>query len=134
MVDLTTTNIWLAILAIVSLIEFFMICAAAFFAYRLYQRAMTTIETVERVHIAPLHARVDVLLDEVQHITERVKHAQDSVSETFRQVAGTSKGVAWAVKSRTWPILGVLQGLKSAAATVMRNGRKEQADSPYSSM
>jgi hypothetical protein len=49
-------------------------------------------------------------------------------------MAGTGNAVAWAVKSRTWPILGVLQGIKTAAATVMRNGRKEHADSPYSPM
>jgi hypothetical protein len=134
MADLTTTNIWLGILAIVSLIEFLMICAAGFMAYRLYQRAMTTLETVERVHIAPLRARVDALLDEVQRMTNKVKHAQDSVAETFKLMAGTGNAVAWAVKSRTWPILGVLQGIKTAAATVMRNGRKEHADSPYSPM
>ena len=134
MVDLTTTNLWLGILAIVSLIEFLMICVAGFFAYRVYQKLMVTIETVERVHIAPLHARADSVLDEVQRITDKVRHAQDSVSDALRHVAGTGNAVAWAVKSRTWPILGVLQGLKSAASTVMKNGRKGGADSSYGAM
>jgi hypothetical protein len=134
MVDLTTTNIWLGILAIVSLIQFAMICAAGVLGYRLYQKAMTTIETVERVHIAPLHARVDGLLNDVQHITDKVKYTQDAVSDTFRQVAGTGNAVAWALRARTWPILGILQGLKSVASTVIRNGRKEHADSSYGAM
>ena len=134
MADLTTTNIWLAVLAIVSVLEFLMICAAGIFGYRLYQRAMTALENVERVHIAPLHARADALLDEVQRITDKVRHAQDSVSETFKHVAGTGNAVAWAVKSRTWPIIGVLQGLKTAAGVVMRNGRKNQSDSSYGAM
>ncbi len=134
MVDLTTTNVWLAILAIVSLIEFVMLCVAGFLGYRMYQRAMQTLESVERVHIAPLRARVDGILDEVQAMTHKVRNAQESVSDAFRHVAGTGTAVAWAVKSRTWPIVGVLQGLKSAAATVLRNGRKDHGDSSYGPM
>ncbi len=76
------------------------------------RRSWTTLETVERVHIAPLHARADGLLDEVERITDKVKHAQDSVSDAFKQMAGTGNAVAWALKSRTWPIIGVLQGLE----------------------
>ena len=134
MADLTTTNVWLAVLAIVSLLEFLMICAASLMGYRLYKKAMLTLESVERVHIAPLHARADAVLDEVQRITDKVRHAQDSVSDAFKHVAGTGNAVAWAVKARTWPIIGVLQGLKTAASVVMKNGRKNQADSSYGAM
>ena len=49
MESLTTTNVWLGILAIVSLLEFLMIVAAGFFAYQMYKQVMATIETVERV-------------------------------------------------------------------------------------
>jgi hypothetical protein len=134
MADLSTTNIWLAILTVVSVLEFLMICATVLFGYRLYQKAMMMLETVERVHIAPLHARADAVLDEVQRITDKVRHAQDSVSDAFKHVAGTGNAVAWAVKARTWPIIGLLQGLKSAASVVMKNGRKNQADSSYGAM
>jgi hypothetical protein len=96
-----------------------MIVAAGLFAYRFYRKAMATLETVERVHIAPLHARVDVMLDEVQRIADKVKHAQDSVS-----------GVADAVKARTWPLIGIVNGLRTAAAVVRKNGRKDH-DSAY---
>ena len=133
MVDLTTTNTWLAILAVVSLVEFLMLVIAGILAYRLYSRAMTTLETVERVHIAPLRARVDGILDEVQTVASKVKHAQEVVTDAVRHVTGTGHVVAGAVKSKTWPIIGIIQGLKSAAATVMRNGRKE-SDRSYRSM
>jgi uncharacterized protein YoxC len=134
MIDLTWTNTWLAILAAISLIQFLIMCTAGFLAYRMYQRAMTTIETVERVHIAPLHARVDALLDQVQLMTDKVRHVQDSVSEAVRHVAGTSSAVAGAVRSKTWPIVGIIQGLKSAASTVLGNGRHDHADKPYGAM
>jgi hypothetical protein len=131
MVDLTWTNTWLAILAVISLIEFLIVCAAGFFAFRMYQKAMATMESVERTHIAPLRARVDTMLDQVQELTDKVRHAQESVSDAVRHVTGTGSAVAGAVKSKTWPIIGIIQGLKSVATTMMGNGRHERADRPY---
>jgi hypothetical protein len=130
MENLTTTNVWLGILAVVSLLEFLMIVAAGLFAYRLYTQLMATIQTVERVHIAPLRARVDRILDEVQTVTDKVKNVQESVSDALRQVAGTGSMVAGAVKSKTWPIIGIIQGLKTAATTVMKNGKKDHPTIP----
>ena len=134
MADLTWTNTWLAILAGIALIQFLIMCAAAFLGYRMYQKAMTTIETVERVHIAPLRARVDGLLDQVQAMTDKVRHAQESVSDALRHVTGTGGAVVGAMKSKTWPIVGILQGLKSVASSVMGNGRHEQNDRSYGAM
>ena len=134
MIDLTWTNTWLAILALISLIQFLFVCAAAFMAYRLYQQAMKTIETVERVHIAPLRARVDAVLDQVQLMTDKVRHVQDSVADALRQVTGTGNAVAGAVKSKTWPIIGIFQGLKSVANTVLGNGRHDSPDRPHGAM
>ena len=62
--DLTWTNSVAGDLAVISLIQFLIVCVAGFLAYRLYQQAMTTIETVERLHIAPLRARVEGMLDQ----------------------------------------------------------------------
>lgn len=134
MVDLTWTNTWLAVLAVISLINFLIVCAVAFFAFRMYQRAMTAIGTVERLHIAPLRARVDGILDQVQAVTEKVKHAQESVADALRHVSGTGNAVAYAVKAKTWPIVGIFQGLKSVANSVVRNGRHDHADSSYGPM
>ena len=134
MADLTWTNTWLAILAVISVIQFLIVCAAGFMAYRLYQKAMTTVETVERVHIAPLRARVDGMLDQVHVMTNKVRHVQESVSDALRHVTGTGSAVAGAVKSKTWPIVGVLQGLKSVANTMMGNGRHDPPDRSYGAM
>ena len=134
MIDLTWTNTWLAILAMISLIQFLFVCAAAFMAYRLYQQAMTTIQSVERLHVAPLRARVDALLDQVQVMTDKVRHVQDSVSDALRHVSGTGSAVAGAVKSKTWPIVGIFQGLKSVANTVLGNGRHDPPDKSYGAM
>ena len=89
------------------------------------------------MHIAPLRARVDGMLDQVQPMTDKVKHVQESVSDALRHVTGTGSAVAGAVKSKTWPIVGILQGLKSVASSVMGNGRDdrhEQSDRTYGAM
>ncbi|HUP40635.1 MAG TPA: hypothetical protein VM115_10980 [Vicinamibacterales bacterium] len=140
MADLTWTNTWLAILAVISLVQFLIVCVAGFFAYRMYQKTMMTIETVERVHIAPLRARVDGILDQVQVMTEKVKHAQDSVSDALRHVTGTGSAVAGTLKAKSWPLIGIFQGLKSVANSVIGNGRHEHHEEhvhherPYGTM
>ena len=129
--SLATTNVWLGILAVVSLLEFLMIAAAGLLGYRMYKQAMTTIETVERVHIAPLHARVDGILDDVQMVTAKLKHAQESVSDALKQVAGTGTMVAGAVRTKTWPIIGIIQGIRTAANTVIKNGKHGHPPAHY---
>ena len=134
MADLTWTNTWLGILAAISVIQFLIMCVAGFLAYRMYQKTMATIETVERVHIAPLRARVDSVLDQVQLMTAKVSHAQESISDALHHVTGAGSAVAGAVKSKAWPIVGIFQGLKSVANTMMGNGRHDHTDRPYGAM
>jgi hypothetical protein len=124
MESLATTNMWLAVLAVVSLLEFLMICAAGFFAYRAYSQVMSVVDRVERTHIAPVRARVDVMLDEVQTLIDKVRHAQASVTDAFKHVTGAGTAIAGSVKSKTWPIAGIISGIRSAAES-FRNGKND---------
>lgn len=123
--DLSWTNVWLAVLATISLIEFLMIAAAGLIAFKMYKQVMTTIENVERLHIAPLRARVDSLLDEVQSITDKVKRAQESVSHVFETAAGAGSLLATTMKAKARPVLGILNGVRFAAATLLKNGKDQ---------
>jgi hypothetical protein len=127
--DLTMTNVWLGILAVISLVEFLMIAAAGVFAYKAYKQVMSVVETVERVHIAPLRARVDAILDEVEVIAGKVKHAQDSVTAALHTATTAGSIIAGTVKSRTWPILGVIRGVRTAANALLHKDGKH--DQPY---
>ena len=129
--DLTMTNVWLGILAVTSLIEFLMIAAVGLFAYKAYKQMMTVVENVERVHIAPLRARVDAILDEVEIITGKVKHAQDSVA-AMHTAASVGSLLAGTVKSKTWPILSIIKGVRMAATAILdRNGKSGNHGQPY---
>jgi hypothetical protein len=127
--DLTTTNVWLGILAVVSLIEFLMIAAAGLFAFKAYKQVMNMMESVERVHIAPLRARVDGILDEVEVITGKVKHAQESVSAAFHTAGVATSILTTTMKSKTWPILGLIKGVRIVANS-LRN-KDEKRERPY---
>lgn len=130
--DLTMTNVWLGILATISLIEFLMIAAGGLMAYKAYKQAMTALESVERVHIAPLRARVDAVLDEVEVITGKVRHAQDSVASAFNTAAYAGTIIAGTMKSKTWPILGIINGVRMAASALRdKNGKDGKDGRPY---
>ena len=116
--DLTMTNVWLGILATISLIEFLMMAVAGLLAYKAYKQAMAAVEAVERVHIAPLRARVDAILDEVEVMTGKVKHAQDAVTAAFHTAASAGGFLADTVKSKTWPIVGIFRGVRMAATAL----------------
>ena len=124
MESLATTNMWLAILAVVSLLEFLMICAAGLFAYKAYRQVMTVVEQVQRTHIAPVRARVDAMLDEVQMLMDKVRHVQASVTDAFNHVTGAGTAIAGSVKAKTWPIAGIISGIRSAAQS-LKNGRND---------
>jgi hypothetical protein len=127
--DLTMTNVWLGILAVISLIEFLMIAAAGLLAYKAYKQMLNVVETVERVHIAPLRARVDALLDEVEVITGKVRHAQDSVAAALHTATHAGSMIAGSMKSKTWPVIGMIRSVRTVAAALMeKNGRH---DEPY---
>jgi hypothetical protein len=128
--SLATTNVWLAILAIVSLLEFLMICAAGFLAYKAYRQVMTIVENVERTHVAPLRARVDAMLDEVQMVVDRVKHMQVAVSDALKHVTGAGSVIAGQVKAKTWPIAGIINGLRVAAQT-LKDSKKDPPVARY---
>lgn len=79
------TNLWLGILAILSLIEFLTIAAVGFFAHRMYRKTMTLIETIEQRHVLPLRAKVEAVIDEAQMVVGRVKDAEESVADARGQ-------------------------------------------------
>jgi len=130
--DLTMTNVWLGILAVISVIEFLMIAVVGLLAYKAYKQMMTIVENVERMHIAPVRARVDAILDEVEVITGRVKHAQNSVTAALHTAANAGSIFTSTVKAKTWPIISVIKGVRMAAAAILdKNGKGGAGDRPY---
>jgi hypothetical protein len=88
-VDLTTTNVLLGVMAAVSLLE-----AAAFIglfvaAFLLYRRIGRVIESIEERHVAPAAARVNAILDDIKGVTSTVTEEADRVHWAIGRIANT---------------------------------------------
>jgi len=115
--NLGTTNIWLAIIALVTLAEFLMIVAAGVMAWRLYSKITATVDQIEQRHIAPLTAKVHVLVGEMREVTAKVKHTEESI----RGVVTSVEDKVSAIAQKGWPVLGGVRAV-SAAVRAFSNG------------
>ena len=73
---LGTTNTWLAIMAIVSLLEAVVLIGIAIGAFLAYRRVMQLTADLETRHIAPMREKVDAILVDVKAVTARVSETE----------------------------------------------------------
>ncbi len=93
MADLTTTNILLGIMAVVSLLEALALIVVIGGAVMLYRRLFAVLAGIEERQIAPVSARVTAILDDVKGVSTTVRSATDAAD------SGVRRGLAWVVKT-----------------------------------
>jgi hypothetical protein len=71
--DLTTTNVFLGIMAAVGLLQVAAVAAAAVAGYVIYRRVLSVLNGLEERQVAPAVARVNAILDDVKGVTSTVK-------------------------------------------------------------
>lgn len=122
MPDLSTTNIWLGVLAVVSALECLIIVGVGVMGVMLYRRAKALIDRAESAYIAPLAARVNAVADEAREVVRKVQHVEEKVRgmvDNVENVAGRVGDVA----QHAWPVLGTWRAV-SAAVSALKTGRK----------
>lgn len=135
--NLNTTNALLAIMAVVSVLEAILLVAAGVMAWKLYTRAMETVQEIERRQIAPLVERVnglmaavDGILVDVKGITSRVgaqtERVNSAISTTIDRVDETADRVKTSVAQRLHRVVGLVHGVR-AAVTTLFNGHSRRA-------
>ena len=72
-VDLTTTNVFLGIIAGVSVLEVLAVVAAAIAGFVIYRRILRVVDGLEERQVSPAVARVNAILDDVKGVTSTVK-------------------------------------------------------------
>jgi hypothetical protein len=88
-VDLSTTNLLLGIMAVVSVLEALAVVGLIVGGVLVYRRFAVTLARIEERQIAPAMSRVNAILDDVKDVTGMVKNAAGQVE------AGAKRG--WAV-------------------------------------
>jgi hypothetical protein len=122
--DLAATNMWLAVIALVSLAEFLIIVAAVIVGFRLYRRASALIDRAESTYVAPLADKLNAVVDEAQEVVRRVQRLEARGSAVLARVEGTASRVS-SVAQHAWPVLGTWRAV-SAAVGLLLNGSSER--------
>src|SRR5262249_24243799 len=97
MVDLTTTNILLGILAAVSVVELAMLIGAGVMGLRMYREMTDQIRTMEQRHVAPMVAQAMPLLAEGKTLAQEGK----VLAEEARTLMQTAQRIALRVEHST---------------------------------
>jgi hypothetical protein len=121
--DLDTTNMWLAIMAIVSLLEALVLIGMGIAGFLVYRRVMQLVNDLEVRQVAPLREKVDAILVDVKAVTAsvnqqttRVNHA---ISGTMERVDETADRVKGSVRDRINQAIGMARGIRAIVMSVL---------------
>jgi hypothetical protein len=121
--SLDTTNVWLAIMAIVSVLEALLILGAAVGGYMAYRRIMQLVEGLEARQVAPTMGRVNAILDDVKSVTEKIKdetlRVDQAIRATMDRVDDTADRVRSNVRAKTSRLIGIVRGARTALETIL---------------
>jgi uncharacterized protein YoxC len=126
--NLDTTNLWLAIIAIACVLQTAMLLAGVFYLMQFMKRAERAIDTVA-ADIRPLARQLSAAMDDVSDLVERTRRAEASVSAMVDRVGLTVDRVKTVALTKVWPAVGIARGLRAAAAAI-RERRRRRASHP----
>jgi hypothetical protein len=132
--DLGTTNMWLAIMAIVSVLEALVLIGMALGGFLAYRRVMQLVNDLETRQIAPVREKVDAILVDVKAVTarvsqqtERVNHA---ISGTMDRVDETAGRVTGSVREKINQAVGMARGIRAIVMSVLGYDRRHEPPAP----
>lgn len=128
--NLNTTNLLLAIMAAVSVLQGLLLIGAGIFAFRIYRQVMQTIRDVEERQVAPLVARVQTLIGTVDHIlgdvktvtgavTRQTERVDAAIDQTIHRVDETAGRVRASVGTRIGHLIGLVHSARAVIESVM---------------
>ena len=136
-VDLGTTNTFLGIMAVVSVLEALLLIGIGVGGFMAYRRVMQLIADLEARQIAPLREKVDGILTDVRavtasvsHQTERVHHA---ISGTLERVDETADRVKGSVRDKVNQAVGVARGIRAVIMSLLGSDSREEPPAPAAS-
>ena len=128
-----TTNLLLAIMAAVSVLQAVVLIAAVIFGYRLYRQAMRTVQELEERQIAPLAARVNALMTNVDGIlvdmkdltgrlTRRTERVDSAIDATMHRVDETAHRIGGSVVRGLGNVVAFVQGARDVLGNLFNGG------------
>jgi len=121
--ELGTTNLFLGIMAVISVLEGLVVIGMGVAAFVAYRRVMALVEGLEARQIAPAMVRVHAILDDVKGVTARVREETERVDQrihdTIDRIDDTADRVRSNVRAKTSRVVGFIRGLRVALESMM---------------
>jgi len=128
--NLGTTNLFLGILAAVSVLEALVVIGVGIAAFMVYRRVMDLLNGLESRQIAPAMGRVNAILDDVKQVSAKVKEEAERVDvaihRTMERVDDTADRVRSTVRAKTSWVVGVIRGLRVAIEGVLHSDSRHE--------
>jgi uncharacterized protein YoxC len=132
--DLGTTNMWLAIMAIVSILEALLILGIGLGGFLMYRRTMALVNELESRQIAPLREKVEGILVDVKTVTARVNEQSErvnhAISRTTERVDETADKVKGSVMDKVNQAVGMVRGLRAIVMSVLGHDTRHEPPAP----
>jgi hypothetical protein len=130
--NLATTNMFLGIIAVVSVLEALLVIATGigmFVVYRritdMSRRALELMVALDERHVAPAMGRVNAILDDVKDVTATVKQETERVDYAIRstmdRVDHTAERVRSNMRAKTARIVGLVRGVRTILETLLQS-------------
>ncbi len=139
--NLDTTNLLLGVMAAVSVLEAILLIGVGVMAYRLYTQAMRTVREIEERQLAPLVARVNVLMSRVDailldvkevtsRVTDRTERVDAAIRHTMGRVDKTAERIGSSVSARVNRVRTLVHTARAAVDGFFHNGRRRSGEMP----
>jgi hypothetical protein len=134
MVDLSTTNLLLGIMAVVSVLEALLLIGLGVGGFLAYRRAMQLVTDLETRQVEPLRQKVEAILADVKAVTAKVtqqtERVDSAIAGTIERVDETAERVKGSVADKVNAAVGVVRGVRAAIVAVLGNGNDSRHDRP----
>jgi hypothetical protein len=121
--NLDTTNTWLAIMAVVSVLEALLLIGLAVGGFIVYRRVMQLVKDLEVRQVAPLREKVEAILVDVKAVSSRVSQQSErvdqAISGTIHRVDDTAERVKSSVKDRVNQATGVVRAVRAVIMSLL---------------
>ena len=128
--DLGTTNTFLGIMAVVSVLEALVVIGIGVGGFMAYRRVMQLMADLEARQIAPLREKVDGILTDVRAVTASVSHqterVHDAISGTMERVDETADRVKGSVRDKVNQAVGVARGVRAVIMSLLGSDSRHE--------
>ena len=125
--DLATTNAWLAVIAIASVVQSLVVIGLVVAVFRLVRRTESAVDEVKREYLEPIATRTNKVIGEVEDALARFRSMDDRVSGAIDRTSEGLSAVAGVANRRFWPVVGVVRGLRAIAGAIADRRRQSVA-------